>query len=487
MDASAVRRVRDAAREVVESHHLPGIAIGVVEGRELVFCEGFGLADIERGEAMEPTRRQRIASITKTMVGLCVMALVDEGRISLDDHVARLLPDVRWYGPGASIRVRHLLMHTSGIGEAATPGALAETVNPDREAVRQPGDFGTMFPDGITVEAQPGSKWAYCNLGFALLGEIVVRAEGAPLHDVLQGRVFAPLGMGDTEALDEPHPTLTTGYHRAPTADARELLERAGIAVRDEATVDGHNIRGSYRPEFNRAMVAAGGVQSTVPDMARYAAALLGGGGGIVRRETFEEMVAPQHCPDARLESWGLAFARTPRFGTLSIGHGGAYFGGWNSNLSVFRDHGFAVIQHMNVMLDRPAPVFSRILRAVVGAPAPTAPAGVLDSGVAATAAGVYECLPGRLTNFRPSLRIGRAQIVARDGGLWLQARRGVWKQGVRLLPADPGDPFLFVVGSDDGEPDYVVLTRDRDGHVDGFRCDELVRMVRTEQVAGWV
>lgn len=139
-------------------------------------------------------------------------------------------------------------------------------------------------------------------------------------------------------------------------------------------------------------------------------------------------------------------------------------------------------------MLDRPAPVFSRVLRAAFDAPAPVrAPAVALDANVAASAPGVYECLAGRLTNFRPSLRIGRAQIVARDGELWLHARRGVWKRGVRLLPAEAHDPCAFVVDGHGDEPELVLLTRGADGHIDGFRCDELVRMVRTEQVGGWV
>jgi CubicO group peptidase (beta-lactamase class C family) len=486
-NAAAAQRVRDAAREMLEEHHLPGISIGLVERGELVFSEALGYADIESRAPMDPARRQRIASITKTMVGLCLMALVDEGRLSLDDHVATLLPELRFDGPGDAITLCHLLTHTSGIGEAATPDALTETVNPDRRVVREPGDFSQMFPRGITVESRPGDKWAYCNLGYALLGEVIVRTEGQPLHAVLQRRIFGPLGMADSDALDQPHPALTTGYHRPPTDDQRELLERAGIRVAEESAVDGYNIRGEYRAEFNRAMIAAGGVQSTIPDMGRYAAALLARGGGIVKPETFRAMSAPQFCPDPRLESWGLSFERAPLYGRNSISHGGAYFGGWNSNLTVFPDDGLAIIQHMNIMLDRPSPVFSRIRRAALGAPVAARPQAPLDGSVAASVTGVFECPPGRLTNFRPSLRIGRTQLSVRDGELWLHARRGVWKDGVRLLPADPDDPCVFIVDRDGDQPSYVILTRGSDGAVDGFRCDELVRMVRTETVAPWV
>ncbi len=82
------RRVRSKIQTVVDDHRLPGISVGVVSSDALVFSEGFGLADIESGRPNEPAMRQRIGSITKTMVGLCAMSLVEEGKLSLEDKVA---------------------------------------------------------------------------------------------------------------------------------------------------------------------------------------------------------------------------------------------------------------------------------------------------------------------------------------------------------------------------------------------------------------
>ena len=75
LQAADFQRIRDAANAVVTEHHLPGIAIGVVVGDDLVFSEGFGYADIESKTPQDPARRHRIASVTKTMAGLCVMRL----------------------------------------------------------------------------------------------------------------------------------------------------------------------------------------------------------------------------------------------------------------------------------------------------------------------------------------------------------------------------------------------------------------------------
>jgi len=482
-------RVRDAASEVIATHHLPGISIGVVVGDDLVFCEGFGHADIESRQPMDPYRRQRIASITKTMVGLCAMALVDEGKLSLDTPVPALLPDVVFHGPAQSMTLRHLLTHTSGIGEAPTVERLRDAANPDRQAVGSPGDFSSLYSEGIVVEVEPGSKWAYCNNGYALIGELITRAEGgAPLQDVMHRRLWRPLGMAQTDILDENDERITTCYHRAPGEDRRFQFERAGIPVKDEPTVDGLNIRGSFTADFNQGMRAAGGVQSNVPDMARYASALLRGAGGVVAPRTFDAMIAPGFGADPRMVAWGLSFARVPLRSALeapsrwrpSFGHGGAYFGGWNSHLDVIPSAATAVIQHMNIMLDEPAPIFRRIIRAALGMPEVPHAERPTDDALLDAAPGIYELpMPGPLTNFRPQTGTGRVNI-ARDGSaLVLTSRWGKWKHGVRLVPADPADAAFFAVSLPGADPAYVAFDRDPSGAVTALRLDDLILMHR--------
>jgi hypothetical protein len=285
--------------------------------------------------------------------------------------------------------------------------------------------------------------------------------------------------MKDSDLLGADHADLTTPYHRAPTEDARFQLTRAGVEVKDEPTVDGINIRGKFGGEFNNAALAAAGVQSTIPDMAKYASSLLRRGGGIVRPETFGAMIAPQYCPQPRLEHWGLSFSRVPLAGRVLIGHGGAYFGGWNSNLAVIPEENIAILQHMNVMMPNPSPVFHAVDRAVFDA-APTAyPDRPTDVKMLAEAPGLYELTPGRLTNFRPATNIGRI-TVERDGDmLKLTSRWGDWKNGVRLTPADARDTSTYAIQLGDLDPSLVVFTRSPDGGVTGLRCDRLVHMVR--------
>ena len=478
-------RIRSTASELVEEYRMPGMALGVVSGQDLVLAEGYGYADIESRRPQAPTLRHRIGSVTKIMVGLCVMALVDEGRLSLEDRVTEKLPDIRLHGPAGSLTIRHLLTHTGGIGDAPTmddyldPWPLLFSDSPEIRAVPE------AYSKGITIEVEPGTKWSYANHGFALLGEIVARAEGAPIEDVLQKRVFEPLGMTSTDCLDRPHPDLTTGYHLAPQHDDLELNDLLAKDSPREKPVDGHNIRGRHQYVVPR---AAGAVESTVEDMARFASALLNKGAGMVRPSTFDTMTSAQWCPDDRLFSLGLVFMRQRRFGRATFGHYGTIFGGWQTAFTVFPDHDMAVIVFSNRAVD---PDFlrieSRIVQAVLDAPDQVPTGGPTSPQLLDSAAGVYEFTPGHLTNFRNVRAIGRVQITVRDGELWLRSRRGPWSEGLRMVADASG---LFTLDTGDPEPPHVslVLPRWKDGHgrVAELRFDRLVHMVKTDRLSPW-
>jgi len=260
--------------------------------------------------------------------------------------------------------------------------------------------------------------------------------------------------------------------------------ERAGeTPPPPEPTVDGTNIRGSY--QYIRGGGAAGAVQSTVPDMARYAAALLAGGGGIVRPETFAAMLAPHWAPDPRLESWGLSFSRAVRFGRFLFAHGGGVLGGWNSMLLVIPDQDLALIVHANTMFEEFGKLVSRLLAATLDARASVLATRAVAPDLLVSAPGVYEALPGELTNFRVKGAVGRLQIKAADGALSLRSRRGVWKAGLRLSPADPADDTFFHIADDALEPTGLRLIRGGDGGVTGLRYG-LVEMLRNDAVPGW-
>lgn len=476
-------RISETAGRLLEEFHLPGFSIGVVSGDDLVYAEGFGWADIAARRPQDPALHQRIGSITKTMICLCTMALIDEGRLSLDARVAGLLPDLKLNGHGDALQLRHLLTHTGGIGEAPT---MADVADPIRVLWADSNDTPPLpekYPDGITIDVEPGTKWHYANHGWMLVGEIVARAENAPIEEVLERRIFEPLGMSATDNYDLPGDRLTTGYIHAPAHEDLDQMELLGKEPFSGEPVDDHNIKGDWVYVNGR---AAGAVQSNIPDMARYAAALLDGGRGIVRSETFAEMIGPQWRPDERLLNIGYSFFRSNRFGESTFGHGGGIAGGWNTNLTVIPGRNLAMLVHLNASLDTSGEVYSRLLQAVLNAPPPVTPGVPLAPSVLADAPGVYSLPPGALTNSRPLRSHGRLQITEEAGELILRSRRGAWRNGVRLLPADPGDPYFLCLDTAAIEKPRIALVTDSGGRVMGMRLDRLAWMERDDSLSPW-
>ena len=479
-----IERIRSKAADLVDEYHLPGMSMGVVSGDDLVFSEGFGFADIESRRPQAPDVPQRIGSITKVFTGLCAMALVDEGRLSVDDRVLDLLPEIAFHGPAETLNVWHLMTHTGGIGEAPTMANVFDPYTTLWSDVPEIPPISQSYPDGIEIEATPGTKWCYANHGLGLLGEIVARIEGSSIEEVMKRRVFDPLGMFATDLYDQPHPGLGTGYFHAPGHNELDLLELTGQDRMQYRTVDGYNIPGPYVYVGPR---ACGSIQSTILDMARFTSALLRRGGGIVKPETFDDMVAPHYCPDDRMISLGLTFQRIPRFGRRSFGHGGG--GGrmyHNAYLSVIPEEDLAVIIHMNFTSDLLNTIASRMIQAVLDAPAAEHANSPPAAEILAAAPGVYQVLEGPLTNYRPVTMTGRVQITAVAGRLFLRSRRGAWRDGLLMLPADRSDPALFALDTGVAEPPLVALVLDDRRGVKGIRFDRLSYLERNDSLQPW-
>ena len=477
--ASDIDRTREACHQVLTQHELPGLALAVVHDGRLVYGEGFGWADIAKRRELTLSSRQRIGSITKTMTALCIMAQVDAGGLRLDTPIVDLLPEVRFIGEGQAeaLTIEHLLTHTSGIGEAPTRAHLQD---PESELWSESPDLlpaAERYPDGIEIEVDPGTKWAYANHGYGLLGDILVRLESAPLAQILRDRVLRPLGMRDSDIRDRPHHSLASGYHRALSADERAARGNVELWASDEPPQDAVNIKGGY---VYIPIPAAGSVQSTARDMARYAVALLDQGAGIVDAASFAAMVAPQWEPHPRLTSLGLSFMRQKRFGIASFGHGGGVVGGWNTELALFPERDLGVAIHFNLDNEVTTAARSTIIQAVLDATVEPLPGIAPDAGIVAGAPGEYEAAPGDLTNTRIRQSTGRISIEEAEGGLRLRSRRGSYAEGVALRPADADEPERFQIDDGAVEPLHVVFTRDERGRVDGLLMDRCVRMQRS-------
>lgn len=454
-------RVRKVAAHLVEEQNLPGLVVGVANRNGPVLSEGFGFADIEPALAQSSTVRHRIGSVTKTITALCVVSLVDEGKLALDDRIQNLLPDIVFLGHGADLTVRHLLLHTGGVGEVPTRALMPKADELIHSVDRRSTALAELYPDGIEIEIPPGTKWSYANHGYGLLGELLTRVESASLNDVLRRRVFEPLGMNDSDVLDYRRADLSRAYFRATDNVGEEILPLA----------DFYHIRGD-------SMRAAGGGQSTMDDMLRFASALLDDSGGIISPDAYQYMTEPHWCPNPRLMSQAFGFRRCRRFGRSALVHAGG-IQGWVTMLTVIPSDDIALVTFVNLASADFRKIDSALLQATLDAPAPTLPEIPVDSKVLSDAPGTYECLPGLLTNLRVIHDQGRV-VVEQDGaGLRLRSQRGAWRSGVQIRPADEADPYIFYLDMGGLEPTHIVFGKDAGNRINRIKTDAIVELVR--------
>ncbi|MGN6110621.1 MAG: serine hydrolase domain-containing protein, partial [Kofleriaceae bacterium] len=318
------------------AQNVPGVAVGIVIDGELAYAKGLGVVDPATKAAPDADTVYRIGSISKSFTGLALLSLRDDGVLGLDDPLARWLPEANKLvyptRDDRPITLRQLAQHTSGLPRG---GAFDMGANPDEATV-----LGSLAT--ITLERSPGLESVYSNLGFGLLGIVVSHAAKQPLHDVIESRIFKPLGMTssawDAASLPVGHVAPPFGPDDRPTAPAR-----LGV-------VDG-----------------AGGIYSSVRDMARYAGFLLAAypprdddDRGPIRRATIREAqhsgfaLEPQvsRKPGAKpgepsldldASSYGFGWVRRQSCTTEQIWHNGA-IDSYRSELVLRTSSGVGVI-----------------------------------------------------------------------------------------------------------------------------------------------
>jgi CubicO group peptidase (beta-lactamase class C family) len=194
----------DAAFQAVHRRwNIPGGAAAVAQNGQLVYARGFGYADAQRRLAVSPTTLFRIASLAKPFTGVAIMQLVERGELSLDDKAFEILADLAPTRPIvdpriASITVRNLLEHSGGWDSAVTgdPQFNYQILAAQAAGTPAPADGTAIirYALGDRLDFAPGTRFAYSNLGFNVLGRILEHKTGAPYEAYVRA-MLAPLGI----------------------------------------------------------------------------------------------------------------------------------------------------------------------------------------------------------------------------------------------------------------------------------------------------
>src|ERR1700691_1914160 len=276
---TATVRLRPADEVIEQAVHqgqIPGAVLLVGHNGQIIRRKAYGDRALEpRHEVMTLDTIFDLASLTKVIATTtAVMQLVEQGKVRLNDPVAKYLPEFAQNGK-EDITLRQLLTHYSGLEpdlDLKTPWEGKET------AYRMA--FAEMPEDA------PGSKFSYSDINFIVLGALVERVSGETLDEYTARHIFAPLKMAHTRFLP-------------PTAWRAGWVEKIAPTQYDE---NEHMLRGVVHDPIARRMggvAGHAGLFSTADDLSKFAQALLNGGGGILSALSVEKMTQPEQPPSA--------------------------------------------------------------------------------------------------------------------------------------------------------------------------------------------
>ncbi len=320
--------------------HLPGVAVGVVADQELVWSQGFGFADVARKTPMTPQTKFRMASHSKLFTATAVMQLREDGKLRLDDPVAKYLP---WFrvkraaDDDPEITIEHLLTHSSGLPREA--GSHWTTFDfPTTEELR-----------GLMADRQasfsPDVRWKYSNLAFSVAGLVIEAVSGQRWADYVQQHIYQPLGMSSS-SVDADVAGLATGYNRLMPDNTRTT----------NPFVDA------------KAMAAATGITSTVDDMAKFAAAQFRtgrrGGANILSSGSLREMHRVRVLESNWTQGNAIGFAVRREREKVYVSHGGSY-PGYQTQTMLYPAGKVAVIVLTNANDANPGAIATQLMNTV--------------------------------------------------------------------------------------------------------------------------
>jgi uncharacterized protein YbbC (DUF1343 family)/CubicO group peptidase (beta-lactamase class C family) len=259
-------------QQAIHDATIPGAVLMVGHNGQVVYRKAYGSRALEpRREGMTLDTIFDLASLTKVIATTtAVMQLVEQGKVRLNDPVAKYLPEFAQNGK-EDITIRQLLTHYSGL----EPDLDLKTAWEGKET-----GYRMAFAD--TPENPPGSRFSYSDINFIVLGALVERVSGESLNEYCERHIFVPLKMTHTRFV----PPAAWRAKIAPTQyDENEHMLRGVV----------------HDPTARRMGGVAGqaGLFSTADDLAKFAQALLNGGGGILSALSVEKMTRPEQPPSA--------------------------------------------------------------------------------------------------------------------------------------------------------------------------------------------
>lgn len=440
---TTIPQLTDSIQRIMRREHIPGLLLTMVTRDSVLFADGLGLADVVRKKPVTPHTLFRVGSVTKSFIALGLLQLVEQDKLSLNDELLKIAPEVPIANPWEAtdpVRVVHVLEHTAGFDDMQINHVYNTTpTDPRGAAVVQ------IFRKELRCRWRPGERMSYSNPGYLVAGYLLEKLSGEPYEHYLAKNVLRPLGMPDATAAlrQELGPNLARGYAYAD---------------------------GSYKPVPMLPIYAgpAGSLSASATDMAYWVQFFLRdfrtpSGAPLLKPESLREMETVHSALEARAglqTGYGLASMLLNRKGKATFrGHSGS-IDGFSSLFAYNRESGLGYALSNNGA--QPLTTINTLVREFLLRDQPTPPLPptlALDTAAIAPYLGHYQDAAPRNALFGFSSHL--------LGGISLE-RRG------QLLTLKPlvGDPdTLLATGpltfrlSGQSVPS-VALTHDRDGEL---------------------
>ena len=314
----------------MRKQHIPGLSLAVVKDGKVVKSKAYGLANMELNVPATTGSVYQIQSITKSFIACGIMLLAEEGKIGLDDRITKYLSGLpqAW----SEVTVRQMLTHTSGIpsfvqdqGSGAAIVSFAQKTDSSEQII--------TWAAARPLKFAPGEGRKYSSTGYHLAGMIIEKVTGKPWGQFLHDRIFAPLGMTSTRVFSH-----------------FDIIENRASGYNHFGDVPVNGL--TFTPAIMES--AAGGLVSTVEDMARWEIALERG--TILTPSMLAQMAMPIKLKNDSIVQandgtrYGLGWDLPTWQGHRLMAHGGDHVTGFTANFSRFIDDKVGVIVLTNVM-----------------------------------------------------------------------------------------------------------------------------------------
>ena len=292
---------------------IPGVSLAVIRKGKIELIKSYGLSNVEHQVPVKPETVFQSGSIGKQFTASAVMLLVEEGKLSLEDKIGKYLTEApeSW----KDITVRHLLTHTSGMGEYPPDLDLRRDLTED--------EYFKVIKS-VPLNNPPGAKWDYSNLGYVTLGILIHKVTGKFYGDFLAERIFKPLGMTATRVISEADivPNRAAGYRLVNN----ELKNQEWVSPSTNSTADGS-------------------LYFTILDLAKWDAALYTD--RPLKQSTLAQIWTPASLNDGTRKAYGFGWHTDQLHNRRIVFHGGAWQG-FKSFIVRFPDDKLSIIWFAN-------------------------------------------------------------------------------------------------------------------------------------------